>query len=178
MDRGRSRLCSKLTGMTCSRERQRVQPVRWWIAEHTRTAWEPSWRRFFTDSPTYVPLAIGLALPLLWLRAQLRKRWPRAVALATLIAISAGLFWLTGQLLPATTDAPRALVAVLPWVIAGWGLLLHHRPRLGWTLTLLVLVASGLALWLAPGLLSALIAYALSWLGEQGVPLISAPTSA
>lgn len=143
--------------------------VLWWVAERTRMVWEPSWRRFFTDSPAYVPLAIGLSLPLLWLSAQLRKRWPRAIALATLIAISAGLFWLTGQLLPTTTYAPRALVAALPWVIAGWGFLLQHQPRLGWALTLLVIVASGLTLWLAPDLLSALVSTALIWLAEQGV---------
>lgn len=149
--------------------------VLWWLAERTRVAWEASWQRVFTDSPAYVPLAIGLSLPLLWLWAQLRKRWPRAVAFVTLIAISIGLFWLTGQLLPAATYAPRALVAALPMVMAGWGLLLHHQPRVGWALTFLLIVASGLAIWLAPGLLGALAANALSWLAEQGVPVASTP---
>ncbi len=143
----------------------------WWIAERTRILWEASWQRVFTDSPAYVPLTIGLSLPALWLWTQLRKRWPRAVAFVSMIVISAVLFWLTGQLLPATTYSPRALVAALPLVIAGWGFVLHHHPRLGWALTFLLIVASGLVLWLAPGLLGVLASNALSWLAEQGVPI-------
>jgi hypothetical protein len=145
--------------------------VMWWVAERTRGAWESSWQRFFIANPALVPLTIGLTMPLLWLRAQLRKRWPRAVIAATVIGVSAGLFWLTGQLLPTTTDAPRALVAALPIVIAGWGMLLHFQPRLGWTLTFLFVAASGLAIWLVPSLVNEWILAALRWLVEQGVPI-------
>jgi hypothetical protein len=143
----------------------------WWVAERTRGAWEPSWQRFFIEDPALVPLTIGLTMPLLWLRAQLHKRWPRAVIAATLIGVSVGLFWLTGQLLPTTTNTPRALVAALPFVIAGWGLLLHYQPRLGWTLTFLIIAASGLAIWLVPDLLSEWALIALRWLVEHGVPI-------
>jgi hypothetical protein len=145
--------------------------VLWWVAERTRIVWEAGWRRFFTDSPTYVPVAIGLSLPALWLWSQLRRRWPRTVAFVTMIVVSVGLFWLTGQLLPTTTYAPRALVAALPVVIAGWGFLLHHQPRLGWALTFLLIVVAGLVIWLVSGLLSELAANVLSWLVEQGVSI-------
>ncbi|MCL6511428.1 MAG: hypothetical protein K6U78_12150 [Anaerolineae bacterium] len=145
--------------------------VVWGIAESTRQLWEADWRRVFADPPTYAPLIVGLLPPLLWLRAQARRRWPIPVALVTTMAISAGLFWLMGQLFPRAAHPPLAAIAALPWVVWGWGALLHRRPRLGWALTLLVLVASGLALWLAPGLLNALVSNALRWLAEQGVPI-------
>jgi hypothetical protein len=142
----------------------------WWVAEHTREAWEPGWRRIFTEKPIYIPLAFGLGLPLLWLRTQLRKRWPRTINLATLVGLSAALFWLTGQLLPTTTYVPRALVAALPFIVAGWGFVLHIRPRWGWTLTFALITAVGLAIWLAPTFMITLVTTALSWLVEQGVP--------
>jgi hypothetical protein len=74
-------------------------------------------------------------------------------------------------LLPTTTYAPRALVAALPLVIAGWGFLLHHQPRLGWALTFLLIVVAGLVIWLAPGFVGALASNVLSWLEEQGLPI-------
>lgn len=39
---------------------------------------------------------------------------------------------------------------MLPWVMWGWGVLLNHQPRLGWTLTFVLIVAAGAALWLRP----------------------------
>jgi hypothetical protein len=142
-----------------------------WVAERTRVAWEGNWQRFLVADSAYLPLMIGLMPPLLWLRAQLRKRWPLAITLISVVAISAGMFWLMGQLLPSTTYALRALVAALPLAVAGWGFLLHHQPRWGWALTLLLVTAAGLAIWLAPGPMSALASNALGWLAEQGVPL-------
>ncbi|BCX04595.1 MAG: hypothetical protein KatS3mg053_2533 [Candidatus Roseilinea sp.] len=91
--------------------------VLWAIAERARPLWEADWGRLFADPPTYAPLVIGLLPPLLWLRAQARRRWPMPVAFATVMAISAGLFWLTGQFFPRATYAPRLAVAALPWVM-------------------------------------------------------------
>lgn len=142
-----------------------------WAAERTHTVWEGSWQRFFVDRPIFLPLAIGLTPPLLWLRSQLRKRWPRATFIATLFAISVGLFWLMGQLLPTTTALLRIVFAMLPWVIAGWAFVLHRRPRLGWALTLLVIVVAGLLAWLAPNVLRMSSLQMLGWLAEQGMPI-------
>lgn len=124
--------------------------VLWAIAERTRLLWEADRGRFFADPPTYTPLVIGLLPPLLWLRTQARRRWPIPVAFVTVTAVSAGLFWLAGQFFPRATYAPRLAVAMLPWVMWGWGVLLNHRPRLGWTLTFVLIVAAGATLWLRP----------------------------
>ncbi len=136
--------------------------VLWAIAESTRMLWEAEWGRFFADPPTYTPLAIGLMPPLLWLRAQAHRRWPIPVAFATVTAISGGLFWLAGQFFPQATYAPRLAIAALPWVMWGWGALLSHRPRLGWSLTFVVIVAVGAALWLRPDVLQSLVKDALA----------------
>jgi hypothetical protein len=61
-------------------------------------------------------------------------------------------------------------VAALPFIVVGWGIVLHFRPRWGWTLTFVLITAVGLAIWLAPNSMSALVTIALRWLVEQGVP--------
>lgn len=138
--------------------------ILWGIAESTRALWEANWGRFFADSPTYVPLAIGLMPPLLWLRAQACRRWPMPVAFVTVAVISIGLFWLTGQLFPRAPSAPRLAIAALPWVMWGWGALLSHRPHLGWSLTLLLLVAVAAVAWLRPDVIRSLAEGALATL--------------
>jgi hypothetical protein len=130
--------------------------VVWGIAESTRALWEADWGRLFVDRPTHVPLILGVIPLALWLRAQLRRRWPLAVDAATVAAASAGLFWLIGQSLPRAALPQRLAIAALPWVMWGWAALLSRRPRLGWALTFLLILTAGAAAWLRPDLLLSL----------------------
>ncbi len=145
--------------------------VLWWIAERSRSGWYEGWTTFTGREVPDLALLALLSPPLLWGWSRLRRRWPQVVRVITWAGITSLFMWTIGRLLPGSTAALRAAVALLPLVTWGWFSLLRHHPRVGWPLTLLPLVGIGLLAWLAPDYFQTLLSTLVTWLAEHGVSI-------
>ena len=143
----------------------------WWLVERTRPLWEHEWKTL-TGSGFPDLAALALAVPLLiWSWNQVNERWPRAGTASGLVAVSLSAYWLTSLPFPEATLAFRFAVGLIPLAAWGWNHFVRRRPKLGWMVALLPLLAVGLLAWLMPGQFESLMAAFGEWLSTQGVTI-------
>ncbi len=143
----------------------------WWVAERLRGDWQVAWDTFSGGQSPDMALVVGLLPLLVWVWLVLNRRWSLPMQAVAWAAITIALGWAIGRLLPQSTMALRAGLALAPLTARAWLYLLTHHPKLGLALTLGPALALAAWIWLAPGVAQTTAEALLYELTRQGLPI-------